>query len=60
MPIFFLSMTKVVWYVQLKMSDLNLVYACTKDRTLMIELQATCTILEKDVEAGLRLAHPEV
>ncbi|KAJ6751621.1 hypothetical protein OIU85_002087 [Salix viminalis] len=43
---------------ELSLSDLNLVYACTKDKTLMIDVQA-CEISEKDLEAGLRLAHPE-
>ena len=46
-------------YVLLCLSDLNLVYACTKDKTLMIEVQAR-EISEKDLEAGLRLAHPQV
>lgn len=45
--------------LQLSLSDLNLVYACTKDKTLMIDVQAR-EISEKDLEAGLRLAHPEV
>lgn len=45
--------------VQLSLSDLNLVYACTKDKTLMIDAQAR-EISEKDFEAALRLAHPEV
>lgn len=45
--------------MQLSLSDLNLVYACTKDKTLMIDVQAG-GISEKDLEAGLRLAHPEV
>lgn len=45
--------------LQLKLSDLNLVYACTKDKTLMIDVQAR-DISDKDLEAGLRLAHPEV
>lgn len=44
---------------QLNMSDLNLVYACTRDKTLMIDVQAR-EISEKDLEAALRLAHPEV
>ena len=44
---------------QLCISDLNLVYACTKDKTLMIDVQAR-EISEKDLEAGLRFAHPEV
>ncbi|XP_031286593.1 polyribonucleotide nucleotidyltransferase 2, mitochondrial isoform X1 [Pistacia vera] len=43
---------------ELNLSDLNLVYACTKDKTLMIDVQAR-EISEKDLEAGLRLAHPE-
>lgn len=43
---------------ELSLSDLNLVYACTKDKTLMIDVQAG-GISEKDLEAGLRLAHPE-
>ncbi|KAK7316457.1 hypothetical protein VNO77_35505 [Canavalia gladiata] len=43
---------------ELKLSDLNLVYACTKEKTLMIDVQAR-EISDKDLEAGLRLAHPE-
>uniref|UniRef100_A0A2P2KZ82 polyribonucleotide nucleotidyltransferase n=1 Tax=Rhizophora mucronata TaxID=61149 RepID=A0A2P2KZ82_RHIMU len=43
---------------ELSLSDLNLVYACTKDKTLMVDVQAH-EISEKDLEAGLRLAHPE-
>lgn len=43
---------------ELTSSDLNLVYACTKDKTLMIDVQA-CEISENDLKAGLRLAHPE-
>ncbi|XP_041003845.1 polyribonucleotide nucleotidyltransferase 2, mitochondrial [Juglans microcarpa x Juglans regia] len=43
---------------ELSLSDLNLVYACTKDKTLMIDVQAR-EISEKDLDAGLRLAHPE-
>lgn len=45
--------------LQLSLSDLNLVYACTRDKTLMIDVQAR-EISEKDLEAALRLAHPEV
>lgn len=45
--------------LQLSLSDLNLIYACTKDKTLMIDVQAR-EISDKDLEAGLRLAHPEV
>ncbi|KAL6960569.1 Polyribonucleotide nucleotidyltransferase 2, mitochondrial [Sarracenia purpurea var. burkii] len=44
--------------MQLNLSDLNLVYACTKDKTLMIDVQAR-EISERDLEAALRLAHPE-
>ncbi|XP_020589440.1 polyribonucleotide nucleotidyltransferase 2, mitochondrial isoform X2 [Phalaenopsis equestris] len=43
---------------ELSMSDLNLVYACTRDKTLMIDVQAR-EITEKDLEAALNLAHPE-
>ncbi|MQM07727.1 hypothetical protein Taro_040567 [Colocasia esculenta] len=43
---------------ELSLSDLNLVYACTWDKTLMIDVQAR-EITEKDLEAALRLAHPE-
>ncbi|KAI9078072.1 hypothetical protein K1719_039997 [Acacia pycnantha] len=43
---------------ELNLSDLNLMYACTRDKTLMIDMQAL-EISEKDLEAGLRLAHPE-
>ncbi|KAL5097031.1 hypothetical protein RYX36_001358 [Vicia faba] len=43
---------------ELSLSDLNLIYACTKDKTLMIDVQAR-EISEKDLQAGLRLAHPE-
>ncbi|XVE67892.1 hypothetical protein DITRI_Ditri09bG0024400 [Diplodiscus trichospermus] len=43
---------------ELSLSDLNLVYACTKDKTLMIDVQAR-EITEKDLEAALRMAHPE-
>ncbi|RZR81562.1 hypothetical protein BHM03_00007811 [Ensete ventricosum] len=45
--------------IRLSLSDLNLVYACTMDRTLMIDVQAR-EISEKDLEAGLKLAHLEV
>ncbi|KAM0932837.1 putative polyribonucleotide nucleotidyltransferase [Dioscorea sansibarensis] len=43
---------------ELSSSDLNLVYACTQDKTLMIDVQAR-EISERDLEAGLKLAHPE-
>jgi polyribonucleotide nucleotidyltransferase len=44
---------------ELSLSNLNLVYACTKDKTLMIDVQAR-EITERDLQAGLRLAHREV
>nr|GEV57826.1 polyribonucleotide nucleotidyltransferase 2, mitochondrial [Tanacetum cinerariifolium] len=43
---------------ELNMSDLNLVYACTRDKTLMLDVQAR-EISEKDLEAAFRFAHPE-
>ncbi|KAJ6797133.1 polyribonucleotide nucleotidyltransferase 2, mitochondrial [Iris pallida] len=43
---------------ELTLSDLNLVYACTLDKTLMIDVQAR-EISEKDLETGLKLAHHE-
>ncbi|KAJ8447222.1 hypothetical protein Cgig2_030453 [Carnegiea gigantea] len=43
---------------ELSISDLNLVYACTKDKTLMIDVQAR-EISEKDLKGALSLAHPE-
>jgi hypothetical protein len=49
----------LIGLMQLSLSDLNLVYACTRDKTLMIDVQAR-EISEKDLAAGLRLAHPEV
>lgn len=36
-----------------------MIYACTRDKTLMIDVQAR-EITEKDLAAALRLAHPEV
>ncbi|CAK9154623.1 unnamed protein product, partial [Ilex paraguariensis] len=47
-----------MFYCQLSLSDLNLVYACTKDKTLMIDVQAR-EISERDLKAALQLAHPE-
>ncbi|XP_042027058.1 LOW QUALITY PROTEIN: polyribonucleotide nucleotidyltransferase 2, mitochondrial-like [Salvia splendens] len=41
------------------LSDLNLVYACTTDKTLMIDFQSL-EISERDLEAALRFAHPEM
>ncbi|KAL3629196.1 Polyribonucleotide nucleotidyltransferase 2, mitochondrial [Castilleja foliolosa] len=43
---------------ELALSDLNLIYACTKDKTLMIDVQSR-EISENDLKAALRLAHPE-
>ncbi|KAL9666281.1 hypothetical protein QQ045_000608 [Rhodiola kirilowii] len=43
---------------ELTSSDLNLIYACTQDKTLMIDVQSS-GISEKDLQAALRLAHPE-
>ncbi|KAK9052405.1 hypothetical protein SSX86_029034 [Deinandra increscens subsp. villosa] len=43
---------------ELNLSDLNLVYACTRDKTMMIDVQAH-EISEKDLEAAFRFAHPE-
>ncbi|CAO2842131.1 unnamed protein product [Amaranthus hypochondriacus] len=43
---------------ELSLSDLNLVYACTNDKTMMIDVQAR-EISEKDLKVALRLAHPE-
>ncbi|KAF9620300.1 hypothetical protein IFM89_011035 [Coptis chinensis] len=43
---------------ELSLSDLNLVYACTRDKTLMIDVQAR-EISERDLESALRIAHPE-
>lgn len=45
--------------MQLSLSDLNLVYACTRDKTMMMDVQSR-EISEKDLEAALRMAHPEV
>lgn len=57
---FYQHLIRTCWVtMQLSLSDLNLVYACTRDKTLMIDVQAR-EISEKDLEAGLRLAHPEV
>ncbi|KAJ0260948.1 Polyribonucleotide nucleotidyltransferase 2 [Hirschfeldia incana] len=39
-------------------SDLSLIYACTRDKTMMIDVQSR-EITEKDLAAALRLAHPE-
>ncbi|KAL9668100.1 hypothetical protein QQ045_002475 [Rhodiola kirilowii] len=44
---------------ELTSSDLNLINACTQDKTLMIDVQSS-GISEKDLQAAVRLAHPEV
>ncbi|KAL5211842.1 hypothetical protein ABZP36_022689 [Zizania latifolia] len=43
---------------ELGLSDLNLVYACSLDKTLMIDVQAR-EITERDLQAGMKLAHSE-
>ncbi|KAF0931603.1 hypothetical protein E2562_005567 [Oryza meyeriana var. granulata] len=43
---------------ELGLSDLNLVYACSLDKTLMIDVQAR-EITERDLQAGMKLAHAE-
>ncbi|CAA7031392.1 unnamed protein product [Microthlaspi erraticum] len=43
---------------ELSSSDLNLIYACTRVKTMMIDVQAR-EITEKDLAAALRQAHPE-
>ncbi|KAL5725184.1 polyribonucleotide nucleotidyltransferase [Ranunculus cassubicifolius] len=43
---------------ELLLSDLNLVYACTRDKTMMIDVQAR-EISERDLASALRIAHPE-
>ncbi|CAD6221075.1 unnamed protein product [Miscanthus lutarioriparius] len=43
---------------ELGLSDLNLVYECSRDKTLMIDVQA-CEITERDLQAGMKLAHSE-
>ncbi|KAI3991633.1 hypothetical protein MKX01_038031 [Papaver californicum] len=43
---------------ELNLSDLNLIYACTQDKTLMIDVQAR-EISERDLEAAMRHAHPQ-
>jgi polyribonucleotide nucleotidyltransferase len=45
--------------LQLGLSDLNLVYTCIKDKTLMISVEAR-EIPDKDLQAGLRFAHTDV
>ena len=45
--------------LQLGLSDLNLIYACSRDKTLMIDVQAR-GITERDLQAGMKLAHLEV
>ncbi|KAK3158463.1 hypothetical protein QOZ80_2AG0137560 [Eleusine coracana subsp. coracana] len=43
---------------ELSLSDLNLIYACSRDKTLMIDVQAR-EITERDLQAGMKLAHSE-
>uniref|UniRef100_A0A0D9VID2 polyribonucleotide nucleotidyltransferase n=1 Tax=Leersia perrieri TaxID=77586 RepID=A0A0D9VID2_9ORYZ len=43
---------------ELGLSDLNLIYACSRDKTLMIDVQAR-EITERDLQAGMKLAHTE-
>ncbi|CAN8256312.1 unnamed protein product [Cochlearia groenlandica] len=43
---------------ELTSSDLNLIYACTRDNSLMIDAQAR-EISDEDFDAALRVAHPE-
>ncbi|XP_062219675.1 polyribonucleotide nucleotidyltransferase 2, mitochondrial [Phragmites australis] len=43
---------------ELGLSDLNLVYACSRDETLMIDVQAR-EITERDLKAGMKRAHSE-
>jgi hypothetical protein len=58
----FCQLTHVVMLygaLQLGLSDLNLIYACSRDKTLMIDVQAR-EITERDLQAGMKLAHSEV
>ncbi|KAI3877703.1 hypothetical protein MKW98_020184 [Papaver atlanticum] len=43
---------------ELKLSDLDLVYTCTQDKTLMVDVQAQ-EVSERDLKAALQLAHSE-
>ena len=45
--------------LQLGLSDLYLIYACSRDKSLMIDVQAR-EITERDLQAGMKLAHSEV
>jgi len=45
--------------LQLGLSDLNLIYACSRDKSLMIDVQAR-EITERDLQAGMKLPHSEV
>ena len=45
--------------MQLALSDLNLIYACTMDKTIMIETQAR-EISNNDLKVAFKLAHSEV
>ncbi|KAI3858468.1 hypothetical protein MKX03_014828 [Papaver bracteatum] len=44
--------------LELGCADIDLIYACTRDKTLMVDVQAQ-EITEKDLEAALKLAHQE-
>ncbi|KAI3848667.1 hypothetical protein MKX03_024480 [Papaver bracteatum] len=44
--------------LELGCADIDLIYACTRDKTVMVDVQAQ-EITEKDLEAALKLAHQE-
>ncbi|KAI3868594.1 hypothetical protein MKW92_045871 [Papaver armeniacum] len=44
--------------VELPCCDIDLIYACTRDKTLMVDVQAQ-EVTEEDLEVALRLAHQE-
>ncbi|KAI3945130.1 hypothetical protein MKW92_007710, partial [Papaver armeniacum] len=43
---------------ELPCCDIDLIYACTRDKALMVDVQAQ-EVTEEDLEAALRLAHQE-
>ncbi|XP_026441136.1 polyribonucleotide nucleotidyltransferase 2, mitochondrial-like [Papaver somniferum] len=43
---------------ELACCDIDLIYACTRDKTLMVDVQAN-DVVEEDLEVALRLAHQE-
>ena len=45
--------------LQLGLSDLNLIYACSRDKTLMIDVQAR-EITERDLQAGIDTVRKQV